>query len=81
MCPPNSLYPTKVDKDLEQCMGITTETEENSFLDEKGGEIQCAPKRYEGGQNAMSMWHKDSPKYKSISMDIKAKWQLKIFAL
>lgn len=29
----------------------------------------------------MSMWHKASPKYKNISMDIKAKWQLKIFAL
>ena len=45
-----SLFPAKVDKDLEQCIGITTETEEKAFLDEKGGEIQCAlgrPKCFE----------------------------------
>lgn len=33
------------------------------------------------GQNALNIWHKARPKYKNISMDVKAKWQLKIFAL
>lgn len=32
------------------------------------------------GQNALNVQHKARSKYKNISMDVKAKWQLKIFA-
>lgn len=35
---------------------------------------------HQGGQNAVNIRHKASPKYTNISMDVRAKWQLKIFA-
>lgn len=41
----HSLFPTKVDKDLEEYIVITTKTEEKAFLDEKGGKFQRAPGR------------------------------------
>lgn len=72
----HSLFPTKVDKDLEQCIVVTAKTERRHFQMKKGVKFSV----HRGGQNAMNIWHKASPKYKNISMDVKAKWQLKIFA-
>lgn len=73
----HSLFPTKVDKDLEHCIEMTTEKKRRHFWMKKGVKFNV----HWEGQNALNIWHKARPKYKNISMDVKAKWQLKIFAL